>query len=197
MRSQSVGWTVVHFLRKERMKKGLLIAFASLVATMANAQSRSSFLAVDVISDIIVNVSNGGLRYEVIVGANPTFTYQGTDYNITEVWGFWTLSDDDDLTVTNSDIGIWKVNNSNSGTGGIAGWKTQTPNDGLTPGQSFTFDYSALSVDKVERLGFDVRLDGIFPGTSGNTGRITVVPEPASMLALAVGVATLVRRRRK
>lgn len=179
------------------MRTLLTITTLGMIATFAGAQTRSSFLAVDTISDVVVNVSNAGLRYEIIVGMDPKFTYQGTDYAITEVFGFWNLSDDDDLTVSNQDIGVWKTNNSNSGAGAIAGWKTQTPNQGLTAGQSVVLDYDALSVEKVERLGFHVRIDGTFPGTSGNTGHITTVPEPASMAAMGLGAVALIRKRRR
>src|SRR5690242_13547110 len=124
--------------------RAFVLAVIAVGAVGAHAQTRSSFLEVDAVSQIAVDVSNSNLTYKVSLGANPTFTYQNTVYTITDLIGFWNLSDDDDLTVTNSDIGVWQANNSNSGVGGIAGWKTQ-PNTGITPGQDVTLTYDALS----------------------------------------------------
>ncbi|MBS1723260.1 MAG: PEP-CTERM sorting domain-containing protein [Armatimonadetes bacterium] len=177
------------------MKKAIILSAFLAVAGAAGAQTRSSFLGVDVISDIAVQVSNGGLTYNVQVGNAPTFTYNNTVYHITDVIGFYTLSDDDDLTAVNQNVGVWQTNNSNAGTGGIAGWKTN-PNTGLTPGQSFTFNFDSLNVASVERLGYHVRIDGTFPGTQGNTGNITTVPEPASLLVIGSALASLAARRR-
>lgn len=164
------------------------------------AQSRSSFLEIDSITGITVTPSNGGLSFLVEVSNNPSFTFANHVYHITDVFGFWNLSDDDDLTVTNAgftgNFGPWGANNSNSGTGAIAGWKSN-PNNGITVGGSETFTYSSLSTGNVERLGFHVRLDENFPGTGGNTGNITTVPEPTSMIALVSGIGALIARRRR
>ena len=166
----------------------------------AIAQTRSSFLEIDAITGITVTPSNAGLSFLVEVSNAPSFTYLNHVYHITDVIGFYNLSDDDDLTVTNANFtgnfGPWNNDNSNSGQGAIAGWKSN-PNNGITPGGSEVFNYSALSTGKVERLGFHVRLDELFPGTQGNTGNITTVPEPTSMIALACGVLGLFARRRR
>lgn len=177
------------------MQKLLATVIVATALTGAFAQTRSSFLTVDAIQDVTVTVSNGGKTFKVDVGAAPTMTYNGIEYDITDVFGFWALSNDDDLDADHSDIGVWRAHENNAGGGGIAGWKTN-PNTGLRPNQSFTFDFNSLTYDRVEQFGFHIRLDGQFPGTDGNTGYATV-PEPASMLGLALGLATLARRRRK
>lgn len=155
---------------------------------------------VDSISGVNVNVSNAGLTFLVSLDADPTFTFQNHVYHITDVFGFWNLSDDDDLTSTVSNFsgnfGPWGTNVNNAGPGGIAGWKSN-PNDGITVGGNETFTYQALSSSSVERLGFHVRLTENFPGTGGNTGHITTVPEPTSMLALVAGLGAFMAKRRR
>lgn len=164
------------------------------------AQTRSSFLGVDSISGIDVTVSNAGLSFLVDTSADPTFTYQNHVYHITAVIGFWNLSDDNDLTASvtgfTGNFGPWSTNSSNSGPGGIAGWKSN-PNNGITPGGSEMFTYNSLDSASVERVGFHVVLTENFPGTTGNTGHITTVPEPASMIALVAGLGGLVAKRRR
>lgn len=177
------------------MKKGLLIAGIFSVAGAAFGQSRSSFLDIDAFNGLTVNIFNGGLTYEISLDAAPSFDYQGNSYDITDVFGFWVLSNDDDLVFANADQNGWKADSNNAGTGGIAGWKTN-PNSGITPGQSITFTFDSLDVNRVEQIGFHVRIDGTFPGTQGNTGYATV-PEPASMIAIGAGVAGLLARRRR
>lgn len=177
--------------------KVLSVGAVLALAVAGQAQTRSSFLSVDSLQDITVTPSNGGLSYNIAVGVSPKFFYNSTWYNITDVIGFWSLSDDNDLVASGVDQGNFKWNASNSSTGGIAGWKSN-PNQGLTPGQNTTLTYTTLDVASVERLGFHVRLDTDFPGTSGNTGFITVetVPEPASILAVGAGLAAFIRKRK-
>ncbi|MBL8066266.1 MAG: PEP-CTERM sorting domain-containing protein [Chthonomonadaceae bacterium] len=181
-----------------RVSLGLLTA--SFLTVTSIAQTRNSFLAADSISGISVTTSNAGLTFLVQTSADPTFVYQSVTYHVTKIMGFYNLSDDDDLAVSNSDFtgnfGPWTTNNTNASTGGVAGWKTN-PNSSLTVGGSESFTYSSLSLDNVERLGFHVQVDGLFPGTNGNTGNITTVPEPGSIIAFAVGLATFYGRRRK
>ena len=182
------------------MKRLLTVAAIFCLGSVAFSQTRSSFLEVDSISGISVSTSNAGLSFLVQLDQTPSFTFQNHVYHITDVIGFYNLSDDDDLTVTNSgftgNFGPWGTDNSNSGAGGVAGWRSN-PNNGITVGGSETFTYAALSQDKVERLGYHVRLDENFPGTTGVTGDITTVPEPASLAGLAVGVCGLFARRRR
>jgi hypothetical protein len=176
------------------MKRTTLILAMTVAAALASAQSRSSFLAVDAIEGI--DVSTFGLDRDVQVGLTPRFQYNGTWYDVVDVFGFWSLSDDDDLVATGADTGVWSWHQNQASTGGIAGWKTN-PNTGLTAGENKVFTYGSINASSVERYGFHVRLDGTFPGTNGNTGYITTVPEPGSMIALGAGLAAFAARRRK
>ena len=164
-------------------------------ALCANATTRSSFIDVDSFSGITFNASNGGLTVDVVEGANPTFTIGADTYHITSIIGFYALSDSD-LTVTNSNFGVWSTDNSNAGPGGIAGWKSN-PNNGFGPNSHQVFTYTALTTNLVNMLGLHVVTQELFPGTTGNTGNIAVVPEPASLAVLGLGAVGLIRRRRK
>jgi hypothetical protein len=106
----------------------------------------------------------------------------GVEYNITDIFGVWALSNDDDLAATHSDVGVWNAHEQNAGTGGIAGWKTN-PNTGVTPNGSFIWTFDSLNASSVEQHGFHIRLNGNFPGWGGQTGYATV-PEPAGYIAL-------------
>jgi hypothetical protein len=181
-----------------KSKFGNLVIWSCVLALSASssATTRSSFLDVDSTSDITFNATNGGLTVDVLLGANPTFTIGANTYHITSVIGFYALSDDDNLTVTNSNFGVWSTDNSNSGPGGIAGWKSN-PNNGFGSNSSQLFTYTALSTNLVERLGLHVVTAELFPNTTGNTGNIAIVPEPASFAILGLGLVGIFGRRRK
>ena len=178
------------------LRRLCLASCGLLMVASANATTRSSFIDVDSTTDITFNATFGGLTVDVLLGSNPTFTIGANTYHITSVIGFYALSDDDDLTVTNSNFGVWSTDNSNAGVGGIAGWKTN-PNTGFGPNNHQLFTYTALSSLKVERLGLHVATTELFPGTNGNTGNIAIVPEPAAFATLGLGLLGLASRRRK
>lgn len=171
-------------------------SFGLAVVALSNATTRSSFLDVDSTTDITFNATNGGLTVDVLLGANPTFTIGANTFHITSVIGFYALSDDDDLTVTNSNFGVWSTDNSNSGQGGIAGWKSN-PNNGFGINNHQVFTYTALSTNRVEGLGLHVVTSELFPGTTGNTGNIGIVPEPAAFATLGLGLLGILTRKRK
>jgi hypothetical protein len=173
----------------------------ALVCGVASAENRGGFFDVDAINGITVIESNAGLTYEIILNAGATVEYQSVIYHVTDITGFWTLSDDDDLTSTAATQNGWATDNNNSGTGGIAGWKAPNTNSGMVAGDDWTFNYSTLNVGSVERLGFHMRFAENFAETGGLTasvtGPINPVPEPASLAALGVGALGLLRRRNR
>ncbi|HRD30537.1 MAG TPA: PEP-CTERM sorting domain-containing protein [Fimbriimonadaceae bacterium] len=160
------------------------------IGTLAFAQSRSSFTPAT-ISGITVTRTNNQLLLNV--SATPTIMIGSNVYNVTEVFGVWALDNNDDFSATGGNQNGWKFNSNMAGTGGIAGWKTN-PNDGLI-NSSLAFNYNTVT-GLEEAYGYHVRVNGTLPG-GGNTGFVTAVPEPASMIALGAGLLALARRRRK
>lgn len=191
--------------------KGISLVFAgcacAVLSTSALATTRSSFTDVDALANITAITSNAGLTYTVTMAAAPTFTLDSITYNITDVIGFYVLSDDLNFSplpalLSFGSPGAFSDDSSNNGPGAIAGWKSN-PNSGLVPGDTLAFTLPAsFPIADIDRLGFHVRLDGTFPGTSGNTGNITFhetprVPAPGACAMLGAAGAIGLRRRRR
>ncbi len=177
--------------------KSKLIAISLLAVgcSLASAQSRSSFVSVNSISQIAL--TRTGLSLDLVVGANPEVQIGAITYQVTEVFGAWLLDDNDDLDGTGTNSGGWTFDKSTTGAGGILGFKTN-PNSGVLPSQNKTFTFSTVT-GMEETVGYHVRFSQNLP-SGFNTLYVTAgsaVPEPASLLALGCGVLAVVRRRRK
>lgn len=169
------------------------IVFLSAAVACASAQSRSSFAPVANMTGLSSTIS--GLTITTTASATPTFMIGSSTYTITEVFGVWALDDNNDFTAAGSNQSGFNYNQNYAGTGGIAGWKTN-PNQGFV-NDTKSFTYSSLA-GTPEAIGYHVRVSGQLPG-GGNTLFVTpeAVPEPATMTALALGAAAMLRRRRK
>ncbi|MCC6228983.1 MAG: hypothetical protein IT432_07135 [Phycisphaerales bacterium] len=167
---------------------------AAALGSNALAQTRSSFQDADLIGGVNVTLISG-LTYQVALSGTPQLTIGSTTYNITDVFGFWALSDDIDLSGSTSGFGVWDSKVSNSGTGGIVGWKTN-PNTGITPNGSQNFTFNNLAVANVDHFGFHIRVDGTLP-TGGNTAYFSDVPAPSATTLAGLGLVVAARRRRR
>lgn len=174
-------------------------------ATPSSATTRSSFIDVTAVTGITAPASGGGRTFTVTLAASPSFTVASTTYQVTDLIGFYVLSDSADFAPLPAlpSFGLndaFGDDSTNSGPGAIAGWRSN-PNRGLTPTQSLAFTFPAnFPLSSINRIGLHVRVNGTFPGTSGNTGNITgplFIPSPSTLaLALAAAIPASRRRRR-
>ncbi len=183
----------------------LALALVAGAAGAANAATRSSFVSVAAINGISLSHPSP-LQYSVALNQGATFTLNGSSYTIADVIGFYGLSDGNDISPITSVVAVGNFANdsSNSGPGGILGWKSN-PNKGIIAGASQTFTFTTgTNISQFSGFGFHVRLaTGLFPGTSGNTGNITgpiggfhTIPSPATASVLGLGAMIALRRRR-
>ncbi|MFN8220855.1 MAG: PEP-CTERM sorting domain-containing protein [Fimbriimonadales bacterium] len=171
--------------------RNYLILGALALSAMASAQSRSSFQTVTNTTGIVTTIN--GVQLTLNVAAVPTFVLNSTTYHVTEVFGVWALDNNDDMTGTGSTQNGWGFDSNYSGTGGIAGWKTN-PNSGFV-NNTKVFNYTTLN-GTYENVGYHVRIAEQFQGS--NTLYIeNAVPEPGTIAALGLGAVALIRRRKK
>lgn len=163
----------------------------SVLSTASFAQSRSSFLTPDALSGLTVDKLNTN-DFKVSLGAGATITIGGVTDTVTDVFGLWALDDNDDLSGSGTNFGVWGFDSNYSGSGGIVGFKTN-PNTGITQGGSQTFHFDSLT-GTVEGYGVHVRLAN---SNTIYTATVGTVPEPASFAILGIGAMALIRRKRK
>ncbi len=179
------------------MKRFLLISLVAVSAAFSAAQSRSSFQIANSFTGITITQLNS-LTWDVQLSAAPTVVYLNQTYTVTELFGFWALDNDNDMSATGTSFAQWNYSQSYSGLGGIAGFKTN-PNQGIVPGGSQTFSLSSLN-GTVENTGVHVRFAEFLPG-GGNTIYLETppasTPEPTTLAALALGGVALLRRRKR
>ena len=177
------------------MNKAVFIGIIGLsVVGMASAQSRSSFVTPTSWTGITIN-NSGPKNWSLALNGAPTITWEGKTYNVDRVFGFWLLDNNNDMSATGQNQGGWYYNQNYSGTGGIAGFKTN-PNNGVRPNQDKSFTFKTVN-GTIENVGIHASI------TSGNICKTVyfecpppAVPEPASLAALGIGAAAMVRRRR-
>lgn len=178
------------------MKKTALITLIGLAMVgTASAQSRSSFITPTSWTGITIT-NNGPKNWTVKLSGAPTVTMNNKTYEVRDIFGFWLLDNNNDMTAQGQSFNGWSYNQNYSGTGGIAGYKTN-PNTGITPGKSQEFNFKTVN-GSVENVGIHARLqmngicDTVFLECPP-----PAVPEPASLAALGIGAATVIRRRKK
>lgn len=176
-------------------------ALVALSAGTASATTINSFLSVPGISGITISpsVASPNLNYTITFNAGATFTYNSNTYAITDVIGFYLLapSYNDASQGALANFGGFSDDSDHRAAGSIYGWRSN-PNSGITAGNSQTFTFPSISYANYTLIGLHVRINGTFPGTSGNTGNITgtLVPAPGAAAVLGLGGLLASRRRR-
>ncbi len=183
-------------MKLNQLRLLLPIAALTLLSATSFAQSRSSFTVPDALSGITITQLNA-TDYNVALAVGSTVTIGGSTNAITDVFGFWALDDNDDLSATGSTQGAYSFNANYSGAGGIVGFKTN-PNTGITQGTNQTFHFDSIA-GTVEGYGVHLRITngltyymGPLTGTQGQGA----VPEPASYAVLGLGGLLMIRRKR-
>ncbi len=179
------------------MKKTALISLigVAMVGT-ASAQSRSQFVTPASWTGIEIT-NNGPKNWTVKLTGSPTVTMNNKTYSVSNVYGFWLLDNNDDMTAKGQTISGWNYNQNYNGTGGIAGYRAGSTSSAIKPGGSKSFEFKEVN-GSVENVGIKALLTG-----KGFCDYVYLelpppaVPEPASLAALGIGAATVIRRRKK
>lgn len=184
------------------MKHILTLAGLAFCA-VSGAQSYSSFHPINGINGIVVTQSNSNpLQFTVSmdsIAGNDYLTVGGTNYQISNIFGFYALNSAGFTSATGSNQNSWSFTAPGNGT--VAGWKGNPAQSAILPGGSLTFDFSSLSPN-MPQLGLHVTFANATPNGwgGGSTFFVNVpqsVPEPSSLAFLAGLPLTVLLKRRK
>jgi MYXO-CTERM domain-containing protein len=177
-----------------------LVTAAAMTGT-ASATTINSFLTGTTINGVTLTpaVQSPNLAFTVTLNAGATFTAGANTYNITDIIGFYLLAPgfNDGGQGSLASFGGFDDDSDSRAAGSIYGWHSN-PNDGIAAGNSQVFTFPSINYTPYTQIGFHVRLDGFFPGTTGNTGNITgsLTPTPGAAALLGLGGLVTARRRR-
>lgn len=179
------------------MKKTILIVSIAAIAAVGSAQNRNSFKQMNAILGVTVTraQTNQGIAYTVSMAQGATVIRNGKVHALEAIDGFWLLSNNGDLGASQASKAQWDAHSNNSGGASAYGFQTELKN-GIRAGGSETFVYSSISNPSVlAHFGFKVKASGV-PAHIYEGQDCEPVPEPATMAAMGLGVAALLRRRR-
>ena len=198
---------------------GLLcaIAFCGLSGGAYATPSASAFNPFPTYGLSPILFTSGDLSYTLKLSSGAYLVYQGVQYPITQVWGFYAVNktglSGNDFTAGGSDNGDWRWEQKpqKENTLNVAGWLNPSKSEAMVTPQtgdiSKDFTYSTFSYTGLPPLlGLHVTLSlpsgQPSPFSGGATGSIipNVNPEPGGLLALGSGLMGLgglaIRRRR-
>lgn len=175
-------------------------------AGTASATQYDSFLQGASFTGLAVagNLSSPNLTFTVTLNAGATLTYNSNTYSVERIIGFYLLAPgfNDGAQPSLSSVNGFNNDSATHNHGSVLGWRSN-PNDGITAGNSETFTFPSINYAQYTMVGFHIFLNANqdFPGTSGNTGSVTVllgdlVPTPGAAAILGIGSLAAMRRRR-
>jgi MYXO-CTERM domain-containing protein len=185
-------------LTRTYLLAALVLAGPILTSESAFGQNYSSFTGVTGIYG--VNVQNTGLAYTVSLDPGAYLIYNSTQYDITDIFGFWCLRGGASLTASGNNQNGWSWDQSTNGSGSIAGWHNPAKDFDILPGGQLTFTYTSLDQPNVEEFGLHMTFVQEWSGgnfTGFVKGPLNPVPEPAAFATLGLGAIALMRRRKR
>jgi hypothetical protein len=177
------------------MYRSLLLISIAAIACGASAQNRNAFKPMDSILGVTVTraQTQQGISYTVSLANDAKVIRAGKSHDLKVIEGFWLLSDMGDIQAVQKAMDKYDIHSNNSGGTSAYGFQTQKKN-GIERGQSQTFTFKSIgNPAAIDHFGYKVYASGV----PAHIYEATPVPEPASMAALGLGIAAIIRRRRK
>ncbi|MCE5322906.1 hypothetical protein LLG46_06285 [bacterium] len=167
------------------------------ISASADPPSWSSFDPADVTGIFLTQLpTTDQLTYSLSMDSHPTITLSGCTYTVNWIQAYFLVSQDQDAPIeaTNA-VGInnwtWEYK---STPGAIAGWHG-TDQTRIRQGGSKTLAYETLNIDNnnvLSGMHIGYQADATTEVTGWYKTTLISVPEPSSMIAIFVGLTSLI-----